>query len=138
MMKTTADTQTANELISDLLEALGFESVEEIDDGAVIQIENGGFMDLYVEKQVSGTVTLSHYIERNLDRIPDPSVTFKEVEGRYVPTQLRQKTALGRIRDEHDPDGLDGVQDFINMFTRNLRQQGFVEAAADTDPTNEA
>jgi len=137
-MQTTLSTDITNELIDDLLAAFGVDSFEAMDLGAAFKIENGAFMDLHVEKTSPDTLSLAHYYKQNGDLMSDPSWEFKRVvrgdEVHYIPLELRQPRALGvGVREEYNPDGLAGVQDFLGTFSKNLREQGFVEAATPED-----
>lgn len=141
-MQATLSTDITNELIDDLLAALGVESFEEVELGAAFKIENGAFMDLHVEKTSPDTLSLAHYYKQNGDLIPDPSWEFKRVargdEVHYIPIKLRQPRALGvGVREEYNPEGLAGVQDFLGTFSKNLREQGFVSTATPEDRMDE-
>lgn len=129
----TQNTETVNVVIDDLLDALGIGSFENMDIGDRFKIENGAFMDLYVEKPVQNHLTISHYRDQDIDLAPDPSFGFAldgdADETRFIPVKLRQQTPFGSIDTYHNPDGLNEGWELLDAFLTNIRKQGFIEAA---------
>ena len=130
MEQHTQSTQ-ATELIDELLGALGFESFEEIDVGFSIQIENSPFMDLHVEKPRSDNLAISHYRGENGRQTPDPSWIFQSITNkrRFQPITCRLPSPSD---SKHDPDGLENADPLLSVHIKNIREQGFIEAAKTT------
>lgn len=123
-----------NSVLTDLLTNLGVDSVDNMDLGEAYEIDMSetAFLDLHVEKVRPGRLSIAHYYEQNGDLCSDPDVVFKPVDGRFVPVELTQQTAFGE-KYRTDPNGLAGVNQLLERWGTNLRNQGHVEAAKDVD-----
>lgn len=138
-MPSTIDSQTANEVIGELLDALGVESFEAMSLGEAYRVELGEHMDdLQVEKESPQCLSIGHYFKQRGDMMPDPLLKFEPEEDgdevRYIPIEVQQPKPLGvGVQIERDPDGLDGVLDFVNMFATNLRNHGYINEATPED-----
>lgn len=117
-----------------------------------VRIENGGFMPLTIER--IGTFgpnefplySVCHYGEQNGDLMADPEMTFavsqmlKKTE--WHPVSFRndyagiyqegERGAMGFHADGrgwHRPALVKDLKSFANQWDRNLKEQGFVDAA---------
>jgi len=129
-MQTTVDNDTMNGVLSNILANFGVGSVDSMELGEAYKIGMGDtpFKDLHVEKVRPNRISIAHYIKENGDLCRDPEIVFKQVDGRFIPVELQQQTPLGS-QYEHDPDGIEGVDELLETWGSNLREQGHVEAA---------
>jgi hypothetical protein len=108
------------------------------------RIESQGFMPLSIERIGRGpndlpAVSVCHYGEQNGDLMRDPEVCFEvAADGRWHPYYYRNDYAgyeqevyftseggqqMIRLHVKRD------LQSFARLWNRNIREQGFVEAA---------
>ena len=117
-----------------------------------LRIENPPFMRLVIE--VVGTlfpsgaceVSVAHYAEQNGDAMRDPEITFLVIpsdgEWQWHPlTFLNDYVGMYQVAAEYDNFGRLQVRDamlvrdiseFAEMWDRNIKQQGFIEAFHNT------
>ena len=109
--------------IADFLEAAGLrESVTEREDFH-LRIENEPYMPLVIERHNSELYFI-HYAEQNGDMFIDSEMVFTiQTEGQlqFQETAVQDPIRGGELRS---PDRL-----FARLFSRNILEQGFVEAA---------
>jgi hypothetical protein len=112
-----------------------------------IRLEVPGFMRLVIEHIGSGLrggelVSVAHYGEQNGDLMRDPEIVFEVVAGQWQPVSIQQDY-VGSYR-EAVYVGEDGkvyirptevwdIQAFSRIWDRNLKAQGFVDAAKSRD-----
>jgi hypothetical protein len=108
-----------------------------------IRLEAPGFMRLVIEHIGHGPrggdlVSVAHYGEQNGDLMRDPEIVFEVVSGEWHPVSIQQDY-VGSYREAVFV-GEDGkvyvrpalVRDiaaFARIWDRNLKHQGFVDAA---------
>jgi len=111
-----------------------------------LKIENGPYMDLVIESwwcnyqaDILGVrhTSVAHYYEQNGDLMPDPDVVIDTGTG--APIEITQPPPFGYFRVRwSDPDNGhaminryqdQAVRSFLTIWSRNLREQGFVQAA---------
>ncbi|HEY7157037.1 MAG TPA: hypothetical protein VH575_23915 [Gemmataceae bacterium] len=108
-----------------------------------IRLEVPGFMRLVIEYIGSGTrggelVSVAHYGEQNGDLMRDPEIVFEVVAGAWHPVSIqmdytgsyREAVFVGEggkvyVRQAEVRD----IQAFARVWDRNLKHQGFVNAA---------
>jgi len=114
------------ETIQKILHELGYESVEDFEEGTVEVIEGGvAFMDLTIRKISDNVILVAHYDERGGERIPDPVVKFRiSDDGEWVPYEYHD-----HYIDRFEPNGEVDVGDFIKQWNKNLDNQGFIDRA---------
>lgn len=108
-----------------------------------IRLEVPGFMRLVIEHVGTGPrggelVSVAHYGEQNGDPMRDPEIVFEVAAGQWQPVSIQQDY-LGSYREavsvgEDDkvyvrPAQVRDIQAFSRMWDRNLKHQGFVDAA---------
>ncbi|MFC6770297.1 DUF6908 domain-containing protein [Halorubrum pallidum] len=115
--------------LKEILSNLGVESVEEMAINDPYTVEVPAHQDLTIEKVMPGKVSIGHYYRQRGDLMSDPEVWF-DVEGdEWTPISFSNDP----YAHEEDPDGLD-LSEFLQVWEKNLRSQGFVEAAAEAEP----
>lgn len=117
--------------VKDILQAHGYDSIHEIKIGEAVEVEldSEAMMPPVIEKVADDRLSVAHYYEQNMDLVRDPEVVFRvDANGEW--------TAVEYIHDpftyERDDDdvGLPDVQEFAEkQWSKNLREQGYVEAA---------
>jgi len=129
-MQTQAENETMNTVLAEILVNLGVESVESMELGEAYKIDMSDttFMDLHVEKVRPNRLSIAHYVKQNGDLCRDPEIVFKQVGEGFVPVELQQDTVF-KPHYKHDQDGLSGIDDLLERWGENLREQGHVEAA---------
>ena len=118
-----------------------------------LRIENPPFMRLVIE--VVGTlfpngtceISVAHYGEQNGDQMRDPEITFlvtpsSEGEWQWKPlTFLNDYVGIYQVAAEydnfarlqvHDAKLVRDLSEFAEMWDRNIKHQGFVEAFCST------
>ena len=115
------------ETVKQILAERGYDSVEEMELGESVTVQCEGYMDLTISRLSKTTVSVAHTYEENWDQMSDPEIVF-DVSG-------DKWTAIEYIRHphlhQHDNSGLPGAQSFADgMWNRNLRAQGFIDAAS--------
>lgn len=107
-----------------------------------LQHEGGGLMPLVIERH-GDQVTVTHYYEQNGDLISDPDMEFRAVGAEGMPElwPVAIQHATGHYaRCEEERDGHKLVKPrlreelirFANMWGRNIIEQGYGRAKADT------
>ena len=117
----TAQHGTAEKNVARLLQQGGLSQPLMASQEFHLKIENGPYLPLVVERQLN-QLYLTHYQEQNGDLFIDSEMVFRlQVDGRLA---LRETavSALGR-----EFRGCD--RSFAQLFSRNLLDQGFAEAA---------
>ncbi|RKD95654.1 DUF6908 domain-containing protein [Halopiger aswanensis] len=115
--------------VKEILEQFGINSISELETGQTITVENNGYMDLVIEKVGEERVVVGHYYRQMGDRTADPEIVFKVRNGDWIPVRYTQNPGV----HQHDEDGLEPVQEFVKEWSRNLRIQGFVDAAKEQE-----
>lgn len=107
---------------------------------AYLQLENGPYVPLVVEKVGRNLLSVAHYVEEGGDLAADPEVVFFTGYGQWVPIEITQRPPAGyRVYAEPSSDGKEisrldaaGQSDlarFVEVWARNLAAQGWVERA---------
>jgi hypothetical protein len=107
------------------------------------RLEVPGFMRLVIEHVGRGPrggelVSVAHYGEQNGDPMRDPEIVFEVAAGEGHPVSIQQDY-LGNYREAvsvaedgrvsvHRAEVLD-IHSFARVWDRNLKRQGFVDAA---------
>jgi len=112
------------EAISEMLGKLGVPSVAEMNVNENYTITVDGFEDLTIEKIGDGRLSVGHYYTQRGDLMSDPEVVFVVNDSEWQPVRFTQHPLV----HEHDESGLD-LSDFLSTWDKNLRRQGFVDAA---------
>jgi len=109
-----------------------------------MRINNSPYMDLVIESWRCGShpedlgarhTSVAHYYEQNGDLIPDPDVVIDTGTG--APIEISQWCGTCRARwwDEDRGCGVvnprqdKDIRTFLNVWSRNLKAQGFIAAA---------
>jgi len=119
--------------VEGILQHLGVESVDNLDIGRPITIENPAYMALTIEKISEMQIVVGHYYRQMGDRMADPEIVFRVHDDDWIPIEYTQNPGIHR----HDPNGLHALDDFVDQWDRTLRRQGFVEAAKEHDAVDE-
>jgi hypothetical protein len=107
------------------------------------KILNPPWMPLSIERQ-QAHVIIAHYFEQNGDLVPDPDMKFEILaNGNWVPVAIQN--ALGHYREAIYFDGekklirprefKDQLQ-FANLWSRNIRDQGFAKGTVENRGTH--
>ncbi|MGQ4555997.1 DUF6908 domain-containing protein [Halobellus sp. GM3] len=112
------------ETIQEILATFGVQSIEQMDVNESYTVAVSGYDDLAIEKVGRQRISVAHHYVRRCDLMCDPEIVFRVEGGDWIPIEYTQHPRVYR-RDE---DGLP-LSGFIERWDRNLRQQGFVEAA---------
>jgi hypothetical protein len=118
-----------------------------------IRLQLPGFMRLVIEHVGTGPrggelVSVAHYGEQNGDLMRDPEIVFEVVAGQWQPVSI-QMDYVGSYREAvfvgEDgkvyvrPAEVRDIQAFVRVWDRNIKAQGFVDAAkvrAEIDAAN--
>lgn len=112
------------EAAKDILEQLGVNSIAEMEVNENYTIEVDGYDDLTIEKIGEDRVSVGHYHISRGDLMSDPEVVFVVDNGEWKAVRYTQHP----LAHKYDESGLE-LSDFVSIWTRNLRNQGFVKAA---------
>lgn len=101
------------------------------------KIEVKGFMPLVIEKIGENEYSLAHYYEQNGDLIQDPEMTIKihHPEFKMVEALTFYQPAFKIYQEVYPEPGKfypklkKELNDFLGMWLRNLKQQGFYKTA---------
>lgn len=110
--------------ISEILGNLGVPSVAEMNINENYTITMYGFEDLTIEKIGDGRLSVGHYYTQRGDLMSDPEVVFMIDDDEWRAVRYTQHP----LAHEHDESGLD-LSEFLSTWGKNLRRQGFVDAA---------
>jgi hypothetical protein len=108
-----------------------------------IRLEVPGFLRLVIEHVGTGPrrgelVSVAHYGEQNGDPMRDPEIVFEVVAGSWHPVSIQQDyvgTDWEAVFVGEDgkvyvrPALVRDIQAFARIWDRNLKHQGFVDAA---------
>jgi hypothetical protein len=115
-------------VIKEILQALGVESASEMDIGESYTVERDEFMDLTIEKIYEDKLSVAHYYTQRGDLMRDPEIVFDVSGDGWFPIEYRQDPG----QFQRDKTGLD-LHGFVDTWNKNLRNQGFVEMAKNSD-----
>ena len=87
-------------------------------------IKRDGFEDLIIEKIADDRISVGQYYTQNRDLMSDPEIVFKITDSGLVPIRYTHHPYVHQT----DRSGL-AITDFLQTWEKNLRRQGFVEAA---------
>ncbi len=104
-----------------ILSAHGIETVEDMDMGEVYEAEASIGMDLVIEKIGENRVSVGHYYKQRGDLISDPEIVFNVSNGEWTPVRYTQHPGIHK----HDEDGLEGVANFVETWSKNIQKQGY-------------
>lgn len=118
--------------------------LEMIGDANHVRIQNAPYMPLVIERIGDGpnglpAVSVTHYGEQNGDLMRDPEMCFEVTEqGKWFPYYFRNDY-MGVEQEVYCRDAANrllvrprlkrDLEAFARMWSRNIREQGFVEAA---------
>ncbi|QIB75308.1 hypothetical protein G3I44_14045 [Halogeometricum borinquense] len=112
--------------IKEILEAYGT-SVEEMDVNEHYLIEVDGYEPLAIEKVREDIISVEQYYTQRMDRMSDPEIRFKIGDaGEWTAVEY---TDHGMNVYQRDERGLRSANEFAIKWDRNLRDQGFIDAA---------
>lgn len=111
--------------IKQIIEIAGYESVDDMEVGDRIKVEGGSYMDLTIEKVFSDQISVAHYYTQRGDLMSDPEIVFEIYETHWIPIRYTQHPNVHK----YDEDGLPDVKKFAEMWSSNLRRQGFIKKA---------
>lgn len=129
-------TTTFARQVARIVRAAGKSSEYESGGHFYLKVRREPYMDLVIEAFDHPTfgrlVSVAHYFEQNGDLVPDPEVEMT-IDG--TPLELRQVQGRTLCRWEQGgkvyikPRAERDVRSFLAMWGRNLREQGFAQAA---------
>ncbi len=133
-MKTTKQMAT---IISRLAIATGTDLQKP---GEHFKIENEPYMPLCLDVLGKNLIAVAHYYEQNGDLVADPDMVFFTgygVENGWVPVSIQQNMGSYTRATEIEDGKVTGfypraqaeLATFANMWARNIKAQGFLEAA---------
>jgi hypothetical protein len=111
--------------VREILARHGVESVDQMNLNESYSIEVPGFDTLTIEKVAPERLSVAHHRVQRGDLMCDPEIVFRVESNGWVPIEYTQHPRL----HQHDESGLQ-LDGFVEKWNRNLREQGFVEAAA--------
>ncbi len=112
------------ETVQEILTRFGIQSIEQMDINQSYTVEVPGYNDLAIEKVGQQQISVAHHYVLRCDLMCDPEIVFRVENGDWIPIEFTQHPRVY----QRDEDGLQ-LNGFIKRWDRNLRQQGFVEAA---------
>lgn len=121
------------ETVLNILQAHGFSNPHEMEPGDHIEIQpdSEGQMPLVIEKigetEHGSRISVAHYYTQLGDLMADPEIVFTvDHAGMWTPVRYVQHPRI----EQYDPHGLGkSVVDFVKRWDRNLRKQGYLQAA---------
>ena len=99
--------------------------MEEMKVGDYHDLEVPGMMQLTIEKIGENRVSVAHHRTQHGDLMSNPEIVFKIQDNRWIPIRYTQHPGIHR----HDENGLHSAKENAKQWSRNLQQQGFIEAA---------
>lgn len=123
----TATGDTPMDTVTEIVQAHGYDSVHDMAVGDHIKVEHNHQMPLTIEKIGDNRLSVAHYYTQRGDLMSDPEVVFRLDGDTWVPVRYTQHPRI----HHHDESGLKTLKSFVNTWDRNLRKQGFLEAATD-------
>lgn len=112
--------------VVDIIEAHGYDSAQDMEMGDHIKVEVDGFEDLSIEKILENKLSVMQTYTQRGDLMRDPEIVFDVSGDEWVAIELRMDPHTHMIDDNGvDEDG------FTELWNKNLRDQGFVDAARD-------
>lgn len=100
-------------------------------DNLTVSVES--FDDLVIEKVGPQRVSVAHYYTQNGDLMSDPEIVFitpaADEDDGWTPVRYTQHPHI----HVHNSNGLTDLNSFIKRWCGNLREQGFVTAASESN-----
>lgn len=120
------------EVIIDILERFGVDSIAEMSINECYRIERDGFDDLVIEKVADDRLSVAQVYTQRGDLMRDPEVVFRIDDEGWTPVMYQHDP----WQYEQDDNGLPDVRHFCEgTWNTNLRKQGFVTAAEQQSQT---
>jgi len=113
------------ESVKQILEYLDT-TVKQLEIGDLHEIQNKGYMDLTIEKISSNRVSVAHYHRKRGDLMNDPEIVFKITDkNQWIPVRYTQHPGV----HQYNENGLSQAQEFCKHWNRQLKKQGYIQAA---------
>ena len=111
------------ESIRDLLEAEGT-SVEELEVNDPLNYDGGeAYYDLTIEKVRDNVVSVEQHYTQMMDRMSAPEIRFDVSDPEnWVPVEYQNHDTYPQVC-EADKDGVDGLDELIETWDKNLQSQ---------------
>jgi hypothetical protein len=121
------------ETVKQILEAQGVQNpVEDMEVGERYEIPSeptAADMDLTIEKIGEHQISVAHYYTQRGDLMRDPEIVYRIENGNWTPIEYTQDPGVYQRNEA----GLRNVQEFSQTWSENLRRQGFLQAAEQTE-----
>ena len=121
------------ETVQQILEAQDVQNpIEDMEVGERYEVpadNTAADMDLTIEKIGEDQISVAHYYTQRGDLMRDPEIVYRIEDGNWVPVEYTQDPRVY----QRDQTGLPDVQEFAQTWDENLRRQGFLEAAEQTE-----
>lgn len=112
--------------IQEILRHYGYDAVSDVPVGEHIKLEIDGFEDLVIEKTGHMTISVAQYYEQRGDLMADPDIVFRVIGDDWIPIEY---TNHGLSQYRYSESGLPHLAGLVKTWDKNLKAQGFVEAA---------
>ncbi len=122
---TTRHRELPTKTVRESLARHGVESVDQMDVSESYSVDVPGFDTLTIEKVAPERLSVAHHRVQRGDLMCDLEVVFRVESNGWVPVEYTQHPRL----HQHDEFGLQ-LDGFVEKWNRDLREQGFLEAAA--------
>jgi len=111
------------ESVRELLEAEGT-SVEELEVNDPLNYDGGeAFYDLTIEKVYDNVVSVEQHYRQRMDRMSAPEIRFDVSDpDNWVPVEYQNHDTYPQVY-EVDEDGVDGLDELIETWDKNLKTQ---------------
>lgn len=115
------------ETIQAIVEAHGYDSVQDMDVGDMVEVELGeAMMPLVIEKIGDNRLSVMHYRKQRGDMMRDPEIVFHVSEpGDWTPIEYVQDPGVY----QRNENGLYEAEDLAQRWDQNLDTQGYVDTA---------
>lgn len=94
-----------------------------------LKVANAPYMPLTIEVTGEGYVSVAHYFTQNGDAMRDPEIVFNPKNWYGVEITQDPVGMYQRVRPNCYSKG---IEELARVWAKNLREQGFIEAAART------
>lgn len=104
-----------------------YESAIRNNESFALKVTNAPYMPLTIEVTGEGNVSVAHYFTQNGDAMRDPEIVFNPKNWYGVEITQDPVGVYQRVRPNCYSRG---IEDLARIWAKNLREQGFIEAAA--------
>ena len=112
------------EAVKEILREEGVESAEDMEVNESYSYDGGdAYHDLTIEKVYDNILSIEQHYTQRMDRMSAPEIRFDISDyDNWVPVEYQNHDTVPQVY-EHDENGVDGLDELIRTWDKNLKSQ---------------